>query len=190
MILSDTEILAAMKDGDIEITNFKRENLGPNSYDFTLNPLARFFTGLARFAGYGSSSTFNPITDIPSSYEAQLPAHLEPHETCTVMSNEILGIKQKYVGLLTRRTTLSRIPLLIQYSHLVDTGYRGIIGAGITNLSESRITVVANMRFLQVMFARTGQVEQGYQDRPLSKGIGQDGTFVPQYKIDKEFLLK
>ncbi len=148
----------------------------------------RFFAGLSKFAGH--SSSFDPTTDIPSSYEGRLPAHLEPHETCTVMSNEILGIKANYIGLLTRRTTLSRLPLLIQYSHLVDTGYRGIIGAGVTNLSKSRITLVPNMRFLQVMFTRTGKVEQSYQERPLSKGIGQDGTFVPEYKIDKEFLPK
>jgi deoxycytidine triphosphate deaminase len=155
----------------------------------TLKPLARFFSGLANFGDTRRAKTsFDLIKDIPTSYEARLPAHLEPHETCTIISNEIVGIKDKYVGLLTRRSALSRIPLLIQYSHLVDTGYRGIIGAGATNLSESRITLSPNIRFMQIMFARTGTVEVPYDKRPISKGIGQDGTSVPEYKIDREWL--
>src|SRR5438094_395765 len=186
MILSDTEILAAMKDGDIEISPFNRPNLGPNSYDLTMNPVGRFFSGLSRFAG--KRTAFDMIKDIAETYEARLPAMLEPQETFTAISNEVVGIKDKYVGLLTRRTTISRLPLLIQYSHLIDTGYRGIIGAGITNLSRSRIMISPNIRFMQVMFTRTGPVEVPYDKRPISKGIGQDGTFVPEYKIDKEWL--
>ena len=48
MILSDSRILKAIESGEIIIDPFKRENLGPNSYDVTLGNTLRCYENFAQ----------------------------------------------------------------------------------------------------------------------------------------------
>ena len=180
-MLTDNEILKLIKEREIVLEPFNRDNLGANSYDLTINENVRI---LNQF------TTMDISKDIPATIKQTLPVVLSPHDTIIFKTNEIVGCKSKTLGILSTRSNLSRFPLPIWYSNLVDTGFTGFISGAITNINDFNIVIPKNFRIMQVMFMRTdGKVEQSYLERKWSKNTAQFGdTNVPEYKIDKEWL--
>ena len=190
MIQSDKQILTAMKLGRIRIAPFSRENLGPNSYDLTLHSLHSILPR-EEFRG-GPLKRLDTTKRVPPSIEQNSTPNGEivllPETTTIVMSKEVIGVNQPFVGILSPRSGFSRLPISIGYSHLVDTGYLGVCGASITNHADYDLVLRENQRFMQIMFHKTGQVDQRYDVRKNSKYLTNDGSHVPVYKIDKEWL--
>jgi dCTP deaminase len=119
----------------------------------------------------------------------ELPYMLQPHETMVVMSNELIGVAYPYYGIVSPRSGLARLPIYFGYSQLIDTGYRGIIGMNLTNLANFPIELEEDIRFCQVMFHELkGKIVRAYNERPLSKYLTNDGSEVPVFKVDKEWL--
>lgn len=190
-MLNDKQILYAMNGSNsrrhsISIDPFNRENLGPNSYDLTLS-------GKAAFLGDTIYDSFLDVTKkVPPSYESdseQGMIFLKRGKVVFLMSQEIVTVRKPYVGIVSPRSGFSHLPLMISYSHLVDTGYSGVIGISVQNLAPYTLALHKGQRFMQIMFhSCRGDFDRTYTERKSSKYVANDGSFVPVYKIDKEWL--
>ena len=193
-MLNDRQILNALNGHNkhsprIVIDPFNREFLGPNSYDLTLSGKYKEFVGR-----FGADNPIDTTKDIPDYYSYVDGSYgglikCRPGKTIIVMSREIIGVTRPYVGIISPRSGISRLPISISYSHLVDTGYKGIIGASFTNHSDVELDFHEGQRFMQIMFHTcSGNIMRTYSGRDSSKYLKNDGSDVPVYKIDKEWL--
>lgn len=179
-MLSDKEILKAMEKGDIKITDFKRENLGCNSYDLTL------FHKIKKFSH--NNKKIDVARDIPKYDEIELPIVVSPQEFYIIMSNEKVYCSEKYLGIISLRSNLSRLPLLLAGSMLLDSGYFGTLTKGLYNLSsDTDFILKPDIRFCQILFCRVdGEIDTLYTQKKSAKNLSQDLKEVPGYKIDKK----
>lgn len=176
-MLTDKEILKELKKKEnLIIEPFKRENLGPNSYDLTIYPIIKIF------------KKENKIKTLKEKFEMEkvnLPYELKPNESLIFMTNEIIAVKKNFVGLLSPRSNLSRSPLIFSMSFLVDTGFVGRVSGKITNMGFDPILIYPNIRIIQLMVFKIHKVLISYDKRYLSKNLDQF-IEVPEYKPDKD----
>jgi deoxycytidine triphosphate deaminase len=186
-MLSDEQILSAIKGNSIEIDPFDRDFLGPNSYDISLSTKYRILE-----TKLGSGNVKIDTTErVPLSFESAGVIELKGHQTAILMSREKITIRSPFAGILSPRSGFSCLPISIGYSHLIDTGYSGPLKATVTNNADYTLLFHEKQRFMQVMFHMVGPVSQNYQERVNSKyTLHGDNFEVPQYKIDKEWLKK
>ncbi len=184
-MLSDYDITKALESGELEIDPYDVTNLGPNSYDLLLAE------GVRRYIRENATNLHLTLQESNrgKTVECKLPRTLFSGDTIIVMSLERVYIHPPYVGILSARSNLSRLPLHFGFSNLIDTGFNGVITASITNLGRFPITIDSGLRFLQVMFYKTGHINVEYTERKLSKNINQFNlSFPPEFHVDKEWL--
>ena len=180
-MLSDKKIMDLMKEEEIIIKPFKRENLGPNSYDLTLSKKAKFIAAMA--------DPFDLTSDNIIDYmEISLPFVLKPGRILVFMTNEIVGCKTKTLGIISQRSSLARLPLVINFSNLLDTGFVGVLSGAMINQTDFNLYIKPDIRILQIMFESVdGEVKRRYDERKWSKNLNQLGFEVPEFKVDKEW---
>ena len=182
MMLSDVQIMDFIDSGEIVIEPFKHKNLGPNSYDLTLHKKIMV-------PWTPENGEVDVTKTIPRYIEKELPYSIPPHGSIVVRSNEIIGVKEKTLGILSARSNLARLPLILSYSTLIDTGFKGFITAVLYNPNPFPVRIVPNYRFMQVMFDYVdGVISTPYDKRTWSKNLDQFGDiYPPGFKIDKEW---
>lgn len=178
-MLSDSKIMELMEQGEIIIKPFKRKNLGANSYDLTLSSKVRLVL---------KQDTIDMTKNIPETKEIDLPLTLFQGDSIIFQTNEIVGVQSTTVGMLSERSNFCRLPLRLNYSKLIDTGFVGTISAVLTNIAPFPVVIRPNYRIIQVMFFKVdGEIEKDYKQRDWSKNLNQFGESVPEYKVDKEW---
>jgi len=166
------------------ITPFNNNQLGPNSYDLELHEHYVVYRSLGLGRIIDSTKEAPPHMEITSKLII-----LHSKQTMIVMTKEVVTVKQPWVGILSPRSGFARLPITISYSTLVDTGYSGVLGCQITNHAGYDLIFRAGQRFMQIMFIRMeGVLQITYQERKSSKYLHNDGSHVPIYKVDKEWL--
>lgn len=180
-MLSDIEILGSIAAGEIIIEPFEEENLGPNSYDLTLNKSIK----VAQF-GVGSFDLIGQ--NIMAYTKFELPYILGSWGVVTFMTNEVVGCKEKTMGIISQRSNLARLPVVVNFSALLDTGFVGRLSGAIINPNNFPIVLKPNIRILQIMFDSCIGINRKYAGRKSSKNLDQFGSDVPVYKVDKEWI--
>ena len=181
-MLTDSAIMQAMESGEIVISPFNRKNLGANSYDITIAPEVRRINKM--------NSCIVSLKHEYSNYsDFKLPFTILPREMLLFASKERLGCLRRTCGIISPRSNLSRSGLIFQFSHLLDTGFNGIISGSILNAAPHAITIPENLRIAQIMFHNIeGELLEAYNERKWSKNIGQTGIENIFYRPDKEWL--
>ena len=181
-MLTDARILKYMVIGEIIIKPFNKNNLGANSYDITIGDRVR-------------SLKFNSVTiDLKKDWQyilqdVNLPYTIMPNETIIFTSKETIGCKNDTIGLLSPRSNLSRTGLIFQFSHLLDTGFTGILSGTIHNPTRAAFIIPENLRVMQIMFDHNdGAIAKKYNERELSKNTNQVVFESVKYRPDKELL--
>lgn len=181
-MLTDHEILKNMQSGEIHISPFETNNLGPNSYDIRIGDKVRslkFNTAVIDLK-YGSQYNF---------MEQELPYHITPGETILFSSKETLGCCKKTAGLLSPRSNLARSGLGFTMSSLLDTGFFGVISGAMHNFTKATLIIPRDLRVAQIMYIyNDGELEQPYNKRWLSKNTAQFSIEDIKYRPDKEWL--
>jgi deoxycytidine triphosphate deaminase len=142
MILSGIKIEEEVKKGKISIEPFNKENINPNSYNYSLGDYVKVYK--------------NNILDskVPNETEViEIPDEglvLEPDKIYLGFTNEKFG-SDNYVPIITGRSSTGRLGLFVQItSDLVDIGFMGNLTLQLH--STQPVRVYKNMKIGQVMF--------------------------------------
>jgi dCTP deaminase len=150
MLMTDTQIIEAVKSGTLLIPDFEKyqkESLQPASYDLHLGPQA-------------FSSRRREIMDI--SREGVLI--LEPGEFGIVLSHKKLELPPDIAGHFGLRSYFSRKGMTVFGGIQVDPGFRGRLKIGLYNLSPKDVALTYLEPFCTIEFYRLSQpVTQPYK---------------------------
>ncbi|MCS6790361.1 MAG: dCTP deaminase [Bacteroidia bacterium] len=170
MILSDSEILAAIEKGEIYIEPFRREALGSNSYDVHLGKYLRVYGTYALDA---------------RRYHASSLIQIPPQGLYLVPGVLYLGVTEEYteshcyVPFLEGKSSVGRLG--IQIHATASKGDVGFCNHWTLEISVVQpVKVYAGMSIGQlIFFAVSGQVEQTYAQRSSAKYKQRDPLPVP-----------
>ncbi|MBU0685884.1 MAG: dCTP deaminase [Thermoplasmatota archaeon] len=129
-VLSDTDILAMLSDGDLKIEGYTEKNLTPNGYDVTIEEIwipsidKRFKDGTVRVPG---DSWF------------------------VIGTKEYLVLPLTLVAEIWIRTTWVRKGILSSFGR-IDAGFNGNLTFSAYNASKDEVEVPIGERFAQVVF--------------------------------------
>ena len=181
-MLGSKEIKKLIAEGEIAISPFKEENLGPNSYDLTISGAVKILAN--------EQMPFGLSQDTFAYTKKFLPCVLKGFETLVFSTEEIVGCKSCTLGLLSARSNLSRTGLVFQFSSLLDTGFKGVLSGAIINPTPQCFTIPAGLRPLQIMFDYAeGGCERLYGERKSSKNTAQLSHRDVAFKPDVEFKI-
>jgi len=177
-MLSDGKVLEAMRTGKIKIKPFERKHLGPNSYDLAIHDIVKHHKI--------ANSQFSLAGQAREYYTWALPNSLRPGQTWTCATSEVVGCKENTLGILSLRSNASRTGLIFQFSHLLDTGFEGVLSFSVHNPTPETFIIPKGWRPLQIMFMHTcGKVSVPYDKRTTSKNTKQKSINEVNYKHER-----
>ncbi|PIT93194.1 MAG: dCTP deaminase [Candidatus Harrisonbacteria bacterium CG10_big_fil_rev_8_21_14_0_10_38_8] len=184
MALSDKKILEAMKDGDIVINPFKRENLATSSYDLTLGEWYFVEKSPEKFKNiyniYDKKETERVWGKTPKRAEKAEEVFknykiafngiskndqvilLEPGETILAHTDEFIGGRNHITTMMKARSSMGRNFIEVcKCAGWGDVGYINRWTMEITNNSSNySIPLVVGRRVAQLIFFETGEILQ------------------------------
>jgi len=154
MILSDTDIQAAILSGRIRITpkpDFKKQ-LGSCSLDLRLSNIFRVFTyNQNAFIDVADPTTYSDITKeyiVPKGK----PFVLHPTEFVLSATQEKVILPQDIGARIDGRSSLGRLGLIIQTAGHIDPGFDRPITLEIANIGKLPIILWPGLRICQLVF--------------------------------------
>ncbi len=123
------------------IENFRKDRIGPCSYDLTLGEL---------FAYKKKTIDVNK-NKLPEFSPLKLPYVLKPNELVMGRSVEIFHVPLDLMAIFKMRSTAFRLGLNILIG-VMDPGYNGEIVFGIHNISKSSVVLHKGMSLVQGVF--------------------------------------
>jgi len=162
MLLTDKEILSALKTGELKLEDFKEQCLEPASYDMRLG--AEAFT----------SSNREKID-----LKAKGILTIAPGDFAVVATHEKVELAPTLAGHIGLRSHFARKGLLLLSGPQIDPGFRGVLVLRLCNLGTNDIVIPRLEPLCTVEFHRLNQaVETPYQ------GPYQDQTSIPSADIE------
>jgi dCTP deaminase len=157
MILTGAEIKKRIDLGDITIKPFIEKNLGPNSYDITLNNKLKIYT--------------DPVLDVrlpPNFVEVEIPEAgliLKPGMIYIGATNEYIEVTSNIVPILYGRSSIGRLGLAAHMcSGFGDLNFKGIWTLGL--VATQPIKIYPNIRIGQICFNYAkGELGEGYSGK-------------------------
>ncbi|WP_423793111.1 dCTP deaminase [Methanocaldococcus indicus] len=184
MILSDVDILTLIKKGDLKITPFNEEFVGPSSYDVTLGDEFIIYENevydLKREMNYKKIKIKNSILVCPLNYnltDEKINYFKEKYNVDCVVEGGILGTTNEYIELPNNicaqyqgRSSLGRIFLTShQTAGWIDAGFKGKITLEIIAFDKP-VILYKNQRIGQLIFSYLNSPAKiGYSERKSSK---------------------
>lgn len=153
MILTDHQIVAAYKQGDVVIEPFDEHQVQGATYDF-------------RIGEQGATTTSKKVVNIRETGFITI----QPGDFAVVTVDEILRLGPQYVGRFGLRSKFARKGLIATTGPQIDPGYHGRLIIGMTNLSPKPITLsygddLVSIEFHKLSEASTKPYAGPYQDR-------------------------
>jgi dCTP deaminase len=159
MILSDKDIAAAIANGDIEISHYKRSNLGCNSYDVHLGGELKCYVDKILDA-----KKENPTYSIEIPNEGIV---LMPGELYLCYTVESVGSK-KYVPIIEGKSSIGRLGVKVHLT--AGFGDVGFIGHWTLEIEVTKpIRIYKGMPIAQIAFHECGEVEVPYNFKARAK---------------------
>jgi dCTP deaminase len=143
-VLSDGEILRAMKAGELAIENFNDKNLTPNGYDLTIAEI---------MVGQGGETRTSGDIIIP------------PGKWFAVSTLEYVRCGPAICTQLWIRTSWARKGIISSFGK-VDAGFEGTLTLSAYNSSDKEVVIPIGQRFAQIVFERLdAPSEKAYAQR-------------------------
>jgi len=183
-MLSDKKIIRARERGDIIISPFNRDHLGPNSYDCTLG--LYYYEESLQFPDIFIDSQesinkmwhppraadtvmYNGVPFIPIDSGAIILAHTE----------EVIGGRNGYVGMMGSKSTVARLGLSVcRCAGVGDVGYISRWTMEICNHTKSRLWLPIGMKICQISFHCVGKTTIEYSGN-YQKDIWKPENMLP-----------
>lgn len=143
-MLSDSEIINAIKDRTLEITNFNEQNLTPNGYDVTIGEIT---------IPLSNTTVKTGKTIVPS------------NTRFAINTKEYFKFSKKIVGEIWIRTSWARRGIISSFG-IIDAGFEGTLNFFAYNASEKYVEISTGERFAQIVFFELNNAaEKGYDER-------------------------
>lgn len=167
MLLSDTDILKQIKQGQIAIEPFEHKHLGPMSYDLRLHKNFRLFRNTKDVTHIDVREKFEVTELVDESYGGSIVIH--PGEFILGAVNEKISLGDQVAGFLEGRSSLARIGLMVHATAgLVNPGWKGYLTLEMHNISSLPIKLYVGMRIAKIAFIpMSSPVESKYGARRL-----------------------
>jgi dCTP deaminase len=153
MILSDGDIIAEVKAGNLKITPFSKKNVQPASYDVTLGHEFRIFKNAHKpyLDVREDASKFMELVKIKKGD----PIIVHPGEFLLGTTVERVSLPPDLVAQLNGRSSLGRLGIIIHATAgFIDPGFSGHITLEMTNMSNIPIALYPGMRIGQFSLLR------------------------------------
>ena len=142
-MLSGARIVEEILKGNIIISPFDEENVGPNSYDMTLNPIIKTYS----MGGPLDMKKDNPIIEHQLTEDGFL---LFPNNLYLACTNESAG-STKFVPCIDGRSSVGRLGIQIHMT--AGRGDLGYIGKWTLEIQVARpVRIYPNIRICQIYF--------------------------------------
>lgn len=172
MILSDTDIKKALKDGDIKIDPFDDKYLQPASVDLHLDKHFLVFDTKDHFV----IDPKKPLEDMMKevTIDENKPFILHPGEFALGMIYETTGVSAKYVGRLEGKSSVGRIGILIHITAgFLDPGNSLKMTLELHNTANLPVLLYYKMPIAQMAFEElSSECEKPYSKEIGSKYVG------------------
>ena len=175
MMLSDTEILEAIRKGEIIIDPFIEENIGPCSVDLTLSSNFTLFEEgqLIDSKRLGETFKTQAIETKGGGIE------LKPGQFILAKTVEKIAVSKDIAATLEGRSSIARLGVFVHAAGLVNPG------SGLTkpvpmvlevfSQNSSPVKLYPGMKIVQIIFYKLSTpARQGYDERKASRFVGQE----------------
>jgi len=187
-LMSDVEILEAIKKGELRIEPFEKENLGPDSIDIRL--------GKEMLLAKNVGKTLDPLKKGETNYFEKVslsenePFMLGHHQFVLTNTVESIGLSSGIAAQIEGRSSIGRFGIVVHMT-------AGIIHAGFGSKKPSTLTLEVysvnpnpvllhpGMKIAQLSFFRLGsRASKGYDSLKGSKYVGQQKPEPPKAYLD------
>jgi dCTP deaminase len=150
MILSDKDILDAIREGEIKITPLVQEHIQPASVDLTLAPtIRRFNTPNTRIVDVTSKQDLTQVVDVGEDGIILI----RPGDFILGSTTERVCLPSYLIARIDGRSSLARLGLIVQAAaSYAAPGFSGHLTLEMINLSKYTLKLHAGMRIAQVYF--------------------------------------
>ncbi|MDH5770631.1 MAG: dCTP deaminase [Candidatus Bathyarchaeota archaeon] len=174
MMLSDAEILEAIRKGKIIIDPFREENVGPCSVDLTLSSKFTLFEeGQVIDSRLGETVKTQTIDAKGGEIE------LKPGQFILAKTVEKIAVSKDIAATLEGRSSIARLGVFVHAAGLVNPG------SGLTkpvpmvlevfSQNSSPVKLYPGMKIVQIIFHKLSTpARQGYDERKASRFVGQE----------------
>lgn len=171
MILSGKKIVEEVENKKIIIQPFNREDINPNSYNYTLDDYIKVYEDAVLDA---KKKMKTKLIKIPN--DGMI---LEPNKLYLGCTKEIIG-SDYYVPVITGRSSTGRLGLFVQItSDLIDIGFKGKLT--LQFCATQPVKIYKGMKIGQVMFWKV------FGDVKLYKGKYQNSIEPRESEIWRDF---
>jgi len=151
MILTKKEILQKIKEKEIHISLFKKENVGPASIDLTLANEFRVFTSPQKII---LTETTNAEKITKKIKQKQIT--LQPGDFILAKTKEKITLPENICGLLSGRSRFARMGLLIDVTaFFIHPGVSNHQIFEIKNISHNEIVLKEGLKIAQLILIHT-----------------------------------
>lgn len=172
MILSGSKINEAVKNGEITISPYNKNDINPNSYNYTLGSYVKVYKNNILDS---KKKEAVEIIEIPDD-----GLIIYPDKIYLGFTEEVIG-SDYYVPVITGRSSTGRLGLFVQItSDLVDIGFKGRLTLQLHSTQPVRI--YKGMKIGQIMFWKI------FGDIDLYKGKYQNSNEPRQSEVWRDFI--
>lgn len=151
-ILTKQEILKEIKRGNIIVSPFKEESVGPASIDLTLDNKFRIFKQFQDIVEVDGSADYKAITELIET-ESIL---IKPQETILGITREKITLAPNICGWLEGRSRFARLGLLVHISaSFMQPGIDNHQVLEISNVGNVLLRLHAGIKICQFIFQKT-----------------------------------
>lgn len=154
MILTNDQLIAAYKNGDVVIDPFDEEQVQAASYDL-------------RVGEQGATTSSKRLVNIREHGFIVL----RPGDFAVVTTHEVLRLGPQFVGRIGLRSKYARKGIVATTGPQIDPGYHGRLIVGLTNLTPRAISLPHKDDLLTVEFHRLDQPTTKPYDGPYQHRI-------------------
>jgi len=174
MMLSDVEILEAIRKGKIIIDPFREENVGPCSVDLTLSSKFTLFE-----EGQLIDSRLGETVKTQTIDAKGGEIKLKPGQFILAKTVEKIAVSKDIAATLEGRSSIARLGVFVHAAGLVNPG------SGLTkpvpmvlevfSQNNSPVKLYPGMKIVQIIFHKLSTpARQGYDERKASRFVGQE----------------
>lgn len=191
MILSDGDILTAIKSGDLEIDPLDLLLVNPASLDVRLsNSFSTLKIPQTSIVFYPNAGNVQETPIDPSnketyhyfSFEANSVV-LDPGDSILAATVETVGLPDYLAAEVKGKSSLARLFLdVCSYAGFIDPGFKSTVTLEITNHSKFKQTLTAGMKICQLKFEKLSSSSKiPYNQRSTSKYMFQKNAQGSKY---------
>jgi dCTP deaminase len=184
MILSDKDVLAAIKEGKIKVEPFEEKNIMPIGVDLRLGNEFRIFKMDHKSHIDPSSPEIGETTYLVKA-EKDKPFMVHPGDFVLGVTQEFVQLPDDIAGRIDGRSSLGRLGIIVHSTagH-ADPGFAGKLTLEISNIGKLPVALYPGMKFCSLIFEKISTpVEHSYKE--VGKYVGSTGPGVS--KISEEF---